>query len=210
MAYELCPLCAGKGHLWAPSSLASAQRCPQCDGTGVKPQPRDSVATAYDAELGQLASGNDTPDPNARRQLTLQDIATHRAHLNRLRLEQENGLEQENAIDGMVDANEKTTATKDFQFADFVNGHRWENISNTPDFVLGRFLATVFEAFNDAVRNRDQWYGIAPDPGKSYGISDEDLREVVLTAIKESTIIPLYAAAGNAVMRIKALLSGVS
>jgi hypothetical protein len=34
-----------------------------------------------------------------------------------------------------------------------------ENGSDTPDFILARFLADCLEAFDSAVRTRDDWYG---------------------------------------------------
>lgn len=37
-----------------------------------------------------------------------------------------------------------------------VNRASAENDSNTPDYVLGEFLASVLEAFNTAVRARDE------------------------------------------------------
>ena len=39
-----------------------------------------------------------------------------------------------------------------------------ENESNTPDFILAQYLQSCLDAFNAAVRERDRWYGIAPEP----------------------------------------------
>jgi len=34
-----------------------------------------------------------------------------------------------------------------------------ENGSNTPDFILAKYLADCLEAFNSASRHRERWYG---------------------------------------------------
>lgn len=39
-----------------------------------------------------------------------------------------------------------------------------ENDSNTPDFILAKFLESCLFAFNRATRERDGWYGMAPSP----------------------------------------------
>jgi hypothetical protein len=46
-----------------------------------------------------------------------------------------------------------------------INQHSLENTSNTPDFVLAKFLTTCLEAFDAATNQRDVWYGIKPRPG---------------------------------------------
>lgn len=43
--------------------------------------------------------------------------------------------------------------------ASAVNSVSAENGSDTPDFILGDFLAAQLEAFNNAVHRRSQWYG---------------------------------------------------
>jgi hypothetical protein len=52
-------------------------------------------------------------------------------------------------------------------FADTVNRHSLENESNTPDFIMGEFLASIVCAYNVAVRARDKWYGVELYPGRS-------------------------------------------
>lgn len=44
-----------------------------------------------------------------------------------------------------------------------VNRASAENGSNTPDYVLGEFLAGVLEAFNTAIRAREEWHGSTPN-----------------------------------------------
>lgn len=40
-----------------------------------------------------------------------------------------------------------------------INKHSMESGSNTPDFILARFLKGVLVDFNVAVMGRDGWYG---------------------------------------------------
>jgi hypothetical protein len=40
-----------------------------------------------------------------------------------------------------------------------LNRHSIENASNTPDFVLARYLLGCLDAFASAVNEREQWYG---------------------------------------------------
>ncbi len=46
-----------------------------------------------------------------------------------------------------------------------INKHSIENGSNTPDFILAAYLMSCLEDFEDVVKDRDSWYGIAPKPG---------------------------------------------
>lgn len=48
-----------------------------------------------------------------------------------------------------------------------VNRVSAENGSNTADFILGRFLAGVLAALDEAVKRRDAWYGVELAPGQS-------------------------------------------
>lgn len=50
-----------------------------------------------------------------------------------------------------------------------LNRHSCENNSNTPDFLLARYLLQSLEVYERAVRARDSWYSIAPEPGWSHG-----------------------------------------
>ena len=47
-----------------------------------------------------------------------------------------------------------------------INRHSLENDSNTPDFVLAHFMMNCLFAFNDAVRQRENYYG--RDPRSSF------------------------------------------
>lgn len=48
------------------------------------------------------------------------------------------------------------------QLRALLNTWSMENSSNTPDFVLCQFMAGSLEAFDGAVRQRDNWYGFKP------------------------------------------------
>lgn len=41
-----------------------------------------------------------------------------------------------------------------------INAHSQENNSNTPDFILARYIDGCLAAFNAAVKHRDKWYGL--------------------------------------------------
>jgi len=43
-----------------------------------------------------------------------------------------------------------------------------ENESNTSDFILAEYLLGCLEAYNKAVKKRDEWYGVHLEPGNSH------------------------------------------
>jgi hypothetical protein len=57
----------------------------------------------------------------------------------------------------------------DFQkeLASVINRHSRENGSNTPDFILATYLSACLDAFNDASKAREKWYGVENKPGQS-------------------------------------------
>lgn len=44
-----------------------------------------------------------------------------------------------------------------------INKYNMENRSDTPDFILARFLSRCLTAFDDAVNQRKLWYSRPPD-----------------------------------------------
>ena len=48
-----------------------------------------------------------------------------------------------------------------------INKCSMENGSNTPDAILAVYLTQALQAFDLAVRCRDQWYGVSLRPGGS-------------------------------------------
>jgi hypothetical protein len=51
----------------------------------------------------------------------------------------------------------KTTFGKELER--LVNIYCQENGSDTPDFILAQYILGCLDAFNGAVRSRDEWYG---------------------------------------------------
>lgn len=47
-----------------------------------------------------------------------------------------------------------------------INQHCLENDSNTPDFVLAHYLMNCLFVFNDATRQRENYYGRDPRPSE--------------------------------------------
>ena len=45
------------------------------------------------------------------------------------------------------------------ELATLINEYSKENDSDTPDFILARYLNAVLDNFNAAVMDREQWYG---------------------------------------------------
>lgn len=45
------------------------------------------------------------------------------------------------------------------ELQELINRHSMENISDTPDFILARFLRLQLEVFDATVRRREHWYG---------------------------------------------------
>lgn len=66
---------------------------------------------------------------------------------------------------------------------ELLNKHSAENLSNTPDFILASFLMACLSAFNGSVVGRDNWYGIAPEPG----CQDHQDAIVIVPAAKASS-----------------------
>ncbi len=52
------------------------------------------------------------------------------------------------------------------ELAELINKHSLENGSNTPDFILAEYLLNCLHTFNQAIADRNCWYGIVQYPGK--------------------------------------------
>jgi hypothetical protein len=46
-----------------------------------------------------------------------------------------------------------------------INRHSAEGSSNTPDFILAKYLSDCLQAFSRAVIHRERWYGFEMRPG---------------------------------------------
>jgi hypothetical protein len=45
------------------------------------------------------------------------------------------------------------------ELEDLINRHSQENASNTPDFIVARYLFRCLHAWNAGVQEREAWYG---------------------------------------------------
>ena len=54
-----------------------------------------------------------------------------------------------------------------------VNSESAENVSNTPDWILGQYLMACLNAFNTAAQQRDKWYGRDARPTETTNIHDQ-------------------------------------
>ena len=50
------------------------------------------------------------------------------------------------------------------ELRDAINRNSAENASDTPDFILAQFLEGCLAAFDQAVQQRENWYGRNPQP----------------------------------------------
>ena len=55
-------------------------------------------------------------------------------------------------------------STFEIELISLINYHSQENISNTPDFILGQYLLGCLAAFNVAIQQRETWYSRDPRP----------------------------------------------
>ena len=76
---------------------------------------------------------------------------------------------------GPMDSGRKVELFKKMQ--EILNQTCSENDSNTPDFILAKYLITCLEAFNEAVVRRDDWYNVNLEPTNSYFIPKESDEE---------------------------------
>ena len=51
-----------------------------------------------------------------------------------------------------------------------LNHHSAENVSNTPDFILAQYIQGCLAAFDQAVQQRENWFGRDPRPSASYEV----------------------------------------
>jgi hypothetical protein len=55
----------------------------------------------------------------------------------------------------------RTSRLRNFkrELTTLLNSYSFENDSNTPDFILARYLLNCLNAWNDAVMERETWHG---------------------------------------------------
>ena len=64
-----------------------------------------------------------------------------------------------------------------------INKYSQENGSNTPDFILARYLNGCLGAFNEAVESRELWYGRKPVEGVQHLGDPDEIPNVEGTAV---------------------------
>lgn len=52
-----------------------------------------------------------------------------------------------------------------------LNRYSKENNSNTPDFILSKYLINCLNNFDQTVNRRSEWYGRHDEPGKTMEIT---------------------------------------
>ena len=64
-------------------------------------------------------------------------------------------------IENLVDDDVEGTTMSDFreELRSLINRQSRENISDTPDFILAKYLNECLAAFDSAVIAREHWYG---------------------------------------------------
>ena len=45
------------------------------------------------------------------------------------------------------------------ELENLINKHSLENQSNTPDFILAKFLSSCLSAYNEAAQRKADWFG---------------------------------------------------
>lgn len=72
-----------------------------------------------------------------------------------------------------------TVAVEDAQYTQFeadlgvlLNSHNMERMSNTPDFILARYLVACLRSFNYGTGERELWYGHSHEPGSRPPVPD--------------------------------------
>ncbi len=60
------------------------------------------------------------------------------------------------------------------ELRDLINCHSKENDSNTPDYILAKYLGRCLDSFTIAIRERENWYGRKDSPAQTGEVvSDE-------------------------------------
>lgn len=62
------------------------------------------------------------------------------------------------------------------KFAELINKESLENVSDTPDFIIGKFLDSSLDALNNAILQRKQWYASDKDSAFSQEFWKESAR----------------------------------
>jgi len=55
-----------------------------------------------------------------------------------------------------------------------INKYSQERNSNTPDFILAKYLFGCLGVYNSSIEDRDKWYGFEPNEFLFTGVDDID------------------------------------
>jgi hypothetical protein len=66
----------------------------------------------------------------------------------------------------MYMSDESIKFTFEKELTTLLNRYNKENGSNTPDFILARYMSECLASFNNAVYERAKWYGRIDVPGQ--------------------------------------------
>lgn len=55
-----------------------------------------------------------------------------------------------------------------------LNRYNMEGNSHTPDYVLAQYLERCLDAFDEATRARDRFYGVHLEPGNKYFVNERE------------------------------------
>lgn len=84
---------------------------------------------------------------------------------------------------GMVETPPTLPGSLLFELQRAVNRASVESVSNTPDFVLARYLRDCLGAWDVATRDRERWYGVKLTPGRRAHPSDAEATRLVFEAV---------------------------
>lgn len=68
-------------------------------------------------------------------------------------------MDNDTAPTGDLQLADNDPPTLEQAIRDVINRHSAENASDTPDFILAEYVTGCLDAFNQAVRAREKWYG---------------------------------------------------
>lgn len=66
-------------------------------------------------------------------------------------------------------------STFEKELGQLLNSYSRENASNTPDFILARYIAGCLRAFEAAVLRREEWYGRDPHRGPASAVESGEV-----------------------------------
>ena len=78
-----------------------------------------------------------------------------------------------------------------------INKYSKENGSDTPDFILARYLENVLDNFDAAVKERDEWYGRTPKLSEMDGVPFPTVEQIPPIDLDAGEPLIDYDSTGN-------------